>query len=135
MTLVSPIVGQFFHILPVCLFVHITRKYDMLPSFFIDFIDIFSFVNLLSVIYFLCERKKGNSYNHCYAKKEHPLIGGIIMNEATKQMRVFCQKCLVNLNSKNLDEERTIKTIIAMLDQMHKRLALLEGVDLRELDQ
>ncbi len=52
------------------------------------------------------------------------------MDPDAKQMRDFCQKCLVELRSKNLSDEDTLKTIIVMLDQMHKRLALLEGVDL-----
>ena len=57
------------------------------------------------------------------------------MNLDAKQMRDFCQKWLVELHRKNLSDEETTKTIIVMLDQMHKRLALLEGVDLRTLDQ
>jgi hypothetical protein len=52
------------------------------------------------------------------------------MNSDAKQMRDFCQKLLVDLRNKNLSEEDGLKTIIIMLDQMHKRLALLEGSDL-----
>ena len=55
--------------------------------------------------------------------------------DAAKEMREFCQKWLVELQSKNHSDEDSMKTIIVLLDQMHKRLTLLEGIDLRSLDK
>ncbi len=56
------------------------------------------------------------------------------MNQISKQLRDFCQARLVELQSNKLDEEQTMKNIIIMLDQIHKRLTLLEGEDIRDLD-
>jgi hypothetical protein len=36
----------------------ITTKYEMLSSYFIDFIEIFSFLTLVFVLYFLCKQQK-----------------------------------------------------------------------------
>lgn len=57
------------------------------------------------------------------------------MNQIAKQLRDFCQDRLVELQNNKLDEEQTMKNIIIMLDQMHKRLTLLEGEDIRKLDR
>jgi hypothetical protein len=57
------------------------------------------------------------------------------MNQIAKQLRDFCQDRLVELQNNKLDEEQTLKNIIIMLDQMHKRLTLLEGEDIRKLDR
>lgn len=57
------------------------------------------------------------------------------MNQIAKQLRDFCLDRLVELQSNKLDEEQTMKNIIIMLDQMHKRLTLLEGEDIRDLDR
>jgi len=57
------------------------------------------------------------------------------MNQIAKQMRDFCQDRIVELQSNKIDEDQKMKNIIIMLDQMHKRLALLEGEDIRKLDR
>jgi len=59
------------------------------------------------------------------------------MNHDAKQMREFCQRWITKLNDKQnpLDDRKCKETIIAVLKEMHCRLALLEGVeDLRSLE-
>lgn len=58
------------------------------------------------------------------------------MNEDAKQMRELCQKWFVRLSDIQdpLNEKQTRDTILVLLDQMHKRLTILEGADLRSLE-
>jgi len=58
------------------------------------------------------------------------------MNEDAKQMREFCQKRLIELYSTNppLTEKQTNDNIKILVDLMHKRLTILEGADLRSLE-
>lgn len=58
------------------------------------------------------------------------------MNEDAKQMREFCQKRLIELFSTNtpLTEKQANDNMKILLDLMHKRLTILEGEDLRSLE-
>lgn len=56
--------------------------------------------------------------------------------ETTKQLREFCQKLINELNHPQirLDDNQTLKNLITLSGELHKRLALLEGVSPGELD-
>lgn len=58
------------------------------------------------------------------------------MNEVSTQMREQCQKWMIILQSQQnpIDDKETKRTIIALLSEMHKRLTILEGADLRSLE-
>lgn len=59
------------------------------------------------------------------------------MNEDSKQMREFCQKRMIELYSTQqnpLTEKQIDDKVRVLLDMMHKRLTILEGVDLRSLE-
>ncbi len=56
------------------------------------------------------------------------------MNQDAKQMREFCQKWLIDSTTRKIDDPQVMKNILVILDQMHKRLTILEGVDLRSLE-
>lgn len=59
------------------------------------------------------------------------------MNQNAETMRNMCHKWLGALKNsqKPMDDKQVQKNIIIVLDQMHLRLALLEGVeDLRSLE-
>jgi len=58
------------------------------------------------------------------------------MNQDARNFREFCQREITRLyDTQNpLNEKQTQRTIVEQLKQMHLRLALLEGVDLRSLE-
>ena len=56
------------------------------------------------------------------------------MNTEAAQMREFCQKLLFTLHNDAVAPADKMKSMIVMLDQVHKRLTLLEGVTLQSLE-
>jgi hypothetical protein len=56
------------------------------------------------------------------------------MNQDAKQMREFCQKWLIDSRKREVNDPQLTKNILAIMNEMHKRLTILEGATLQSLE-
>jgi len=57
------------------------------------------------------------------------------MGQEAKQMRAYCQQLMLELRDPKNAPAVKLETMVTMLDQIQKRLTLLEGATLQSLEE